>query len=265
MGKNLNTDNRLLVIIDGGRIFRELIDPEGVTAEARLNRAVFDTRNKRWKMRFVFETGETAWVQGTWDDEEILWVEKIYFPAKNGENEEYPVKRSKTILESLGDLRKVPVRLRRILSSTGLEMAANGQNAVGFPKYYMKIIDDALLWNIEIRKEKDPMKNFCIHKISFIFNERGQSARAEFQAINDMPEGRIILSADADVYGLGNKRVLLEKNLGMLRSASVECNIKKEGRLIPSLKAAYDLYEAIPVMYGKERRKKIGIGKPKAK
>lgn len=258
MATTVKTDTRLLALIDGGNILRSLIDPDGISLGGKVEAVVADTANQRWKMRLSFTGGKTLWIQGVRDGEN-LWIEKLRMPQEEKGTENIPCERAKTLLESLGNLDGVPARLRRVLVSPGRENGSTDEKAGTFLAGYVALIDEALTWDVEPRDEKRPMSRFNVRRINY--NE----SKAEFSAICDLQEGRIILSADANVYGLGNKKVVLEKNLGMLRNAVVECCEKREGRSRPSVRAAFDLYDTIPVLYGMERVQKKDTGIPRAK
>ncbi len=262
MKGNLKTDMRLLAIIDGGRRFAALVDPDGLLGGGRLRHLAVDGRSGTWACQLTFPNGEALLLRGT-SGGGTYTIGEIRIPLGNGRYDNVPCEAAETLAEALGPLDGIPARLKGVLSPTALKRASTETLE---PGAYLRLLDDALLWNVEVGKRDPALEGFNLYKIDYRTNERGTPCGCAFRVVNQLPEGRITITADADVYGLGEKKVILEKNLGMLRSARVECLARNgNGNQVPSLKAAFDLYDAIPILYQKQRREKIDIGRPKAK
>ena len=251
----IKTDNRLITILRGSIDMRTLLDPDGIALNSMPDMVVLDTKKSKWKIRLLFSGGDALWLHGTNGADEGLWIESLMMTTTEGkEKVPIPCTRSRTLMESLGNLGEIPIRLRRLLGVPTLpDHAPTESERDTFIENYVQLIDKALMWEVEMKSDTHSLERFAIRKMLYTFNEKKEVTLAKFSAVCELPEGRIILSADADVYGLGNKRVIIEKNLGMLRSAVIECRENHEKRYRPSLKTAFDLYHAIPLLYGSQR------------
>ena len=261
MGHKIKTDKRLLALLDGARMFSSAIDPDEMTAEGVLQRVVIDRKGQRWTYRYAFDNGTVLVIEGRFQESEML-ITGIRTPDAEGNKGEIPCLPSKRLIESLGPLNGLPARLKKVLSKEAKTAASTGKlNHTG----YVALLKSALMWEVEAKNENEPMAGFEIFRIVFHYNREDVVCGVDFSAACDMEEGRITVSANADLYGLGNKKVVLEKNLGMGRSISAICQRKKDDKTLPSLKAAFDLYDAIPLMYESQRKKDNTMGRPKAK
>lgn len=262
--RDIRTDPRLLLLLGAGSVFRGLLDPEGLLREGLLRNLAYDTAKEQWGAKLVFPSGEELYCEGRFVREGGVFIDALTLRETKVEAYKVPFTSARTLLAGLGTLDKVPSRLRRLLAPIGPERAINAEfeNRI---KTYRAILDDALLWDTEPKNAKAPLELFEMRRATFDYNESNNPVGTAFAAVCALPEGQITLSSEADVYGLSTKKVVLEKNLGMSRHARVECWARKDGHRYPSIKAAFDLYDAIPVLYEKQRKKKIGIGKPKAR
>lgn len=264
----LKTDPRLLAIIDGGRRFSEIIDPEGILTQGQIIRLSIDTKSSKWKTKYVFPNGDTLHAVGSFDKEYNPTVVILKMPSQGNSYENISIKPSKTVFESLGNLAGVPARLRRCLVSTAPD-GGKDDKSKSFVPIYLDILNSALSWEVVMKPGENTLVGFHLYKIDFQQNERGQITQADFSVTNSLENGEITISAEADIYGLSKKKVTLKKNLGMNRTAVVECNDKTKKRVRASLMVAYDLYNLIPVIYEAEitnpQRIDNGVKKMKSK
>lgn len=247
----MNTDNKLLTLISGGNIFTNELDPDGLLQRALPAKIFYNSTTGSWSLRLNFDSGDILLMKGhVLDDESI--ITQLKMPSGPGEIEEIPFSPSKTLYEGLGPLNGVAARLRRNLAPAAPLGGEKGK--YWFMSGYWPLIDNALLWDTELHTGKNPLEGFDMYHVTYQTNERGSVVEAKFSLTRSLLDAEITISADADLYGLGNKKVRLIKNMGMYRRASIDCILKKE-HPIPSLKLAMDLYNALPILYEKERKK----------
>lgn len=241
--------DKLSTLLSGEDIISSLIDPEGIITGARLARASINRENSSWSARYVFPAGETLILVGVFHESIIPIIQNVKFQVPGEKYIDVPSVASETLRGALSRLDEVPVRLRQIMSPRGSKKAGNEKFSL---KSYLTLIDEAVMWGVETRAEG--LEGFVHYTVTF--REEVGKRKVEFRLSADMPEGEIALQCDATEAGLGNKKAVIRKNLGMKRSVTAECSTRKDRKNIPSLKAAFDLYGRIPVLYSKERRKK---------
>ena len=252
------TDRKLLFLLNGPSILMNSIDPDGLLSAARLTKLRFNTEDSVWTAVCEFPEKEMLILLGLLREDGIPMVSLIKMPLPGKHFDALTLRPSETLLKSLGPLNEVPARLRRILRSPGRETAKTGGLSL---RDYTGLVSQAIFWGVEPVENEEALKGFSRYIIAFDYGRepigKRQADTVRMKLVNILDEGEITVEADADVYGLGGKKVTLIKNLGMLRKATVYCTVNKDGRDIPSLKAAFDLYGAIPALYSKERRKTI--------
>lgn len=265
MASNTHTDPRLLVILTGGASVKRMIDPDGLTSLGPVNNIVINTGNKTWSAALAFPHETTMIVSGV--TEESLVIKKVAVSNGGKEWENLPVKASKRLLDALTPLSGLPPGLREVLSNPGEKNAKNDktEGKMLWVTNYIMVLEDALFWNIEGGEDKTRRKMFNEWRTRYLHDQAGKTTSAEFSANLKTREGKITVSAKADIYGLYGKKVTVTRNLGMGRETIAECLVTKDGKRRPSLLAAFDLDSSIPMLYTKQRKKKTGLGKPRAK
>ena len=255
-----NTDRRLTAILGAGEGLLRRIDPEGLLGTGRLFRFAVNAENRSWKTMVVFPSGDILSVRGVSNAESVS-VASVKTALPGGAWEAGATKPSEALCGALGDLSGTSVRLKRVLSPAGLETASGGRPPVSW-ETFVELTRNALFWDVEGADKKGIGERFPENEYKFNFELGGPVSSVELQTRCLLDEGEIIVRCDMNVFGLGNHKVILDKNLGMNRRALVDCRASRQGHPVPSLKVAFDLYDAIPVMYEKERRKKIKKGLP---
>lgn len=251
---NFKTDAKLLLLLNGEKIFTGNIDPENILSNAKLLKLNINVHSALWSALYAFNTGEQLILGGKFQQCFVPIIDKMIVPQTNKEKTDIKINPSKTLLQGLGQLDELPVHLRRNLSAPAKTDATNTHITM---EEYLDKVNDALLWGIELFQKKEPLKDFSKYSISFERNKDGEITKAVYRLTDYLDEGQIILQTDATVYGLGGKNVTLKKNLGMKHTAEINCTAMIKDREIPSLKTAFDLYEAIPIIYQDERKKRI--------
>lgn len=259
MENKVQTDIKLLTIMQGGLRMAMTVDPEGLLSNMRPTRLAYDRENETWSLTFSDEPngkGQNHVTLNGWKIKSKYVLHGIAYKDGTGKNAVFSTKAKESLNEAVSPVSALPVHLKRSLASTGLISRENETERFVFEEYFT-MLEDALLFGVERHKEKDTLERFSRYIVKYQYNDKGIPVMAEFQTTYVLEEGEISLTANADILGLGGKKALMKKNLGMLRSASVSCTSKKDGRTIPSLLAAFDLYDKIPKLYEDERIERL--------
>lgn len=261
MSTPLHTDPKLLALLRGASLFSSLIDPQGLLSGGRLTKLCLNLESSFWSARYRFPTDEFV-IAGRFKESLVPTVDSVSLPGEKGEGKDVRLNPSETLMGALGRLNEIPVRLRRVLSPTARKRAFPGELTL---EDYTSLVGNALFWGIELHNRKEPMKGFSKYAVSYEGETDTDTQRVLLTMSCALNEGEVSVETDANVYGLGNKKVILRKNLGMNRMAAVRCTVTRNGKKIPSLKAAFDLYSAIPVLYGKGLKENQNLIPAKAK
>lgn len=256
----IKTDKRLLCILDGARWFLSALDPEGLLADMTPTQLVLDFDSRQWKLKTVSEVGATLLLNGIIKDRRYLitalsWDNPGTMPDK-------PAGPSKTVAEALGDLSRVPAHLKQFLSKNALKTTSAAITA-NTPPAFLQYAVEAVFFKIEDTVPASSKNLFKRWKLNYLLSDQNEPTTVEVTAVCRKNTSMISVSTDLDIYGVGNKKVILTKSLGDNRTAVVECYARQENRTIPSIKVAFDLERVIPTLYSPEKEKrKETKGKP---
>lgn len=254
-------DARLEFLLLGGKALLYAIDPDRITRKATVQKMVLSrgpgADAASWSVTLSFpQRNDGLLVSGvvTADGPEIRGVR---LPT---DEERLQPKASKTLSGALCPLDRLPVRAKRLLAPAAPETPAVPAIRAFSPDKYFKVATDALFWEIEGGDKEEARRKFDRLVVKF-----EDEAKVRLSARYRLEEGEIRVECDADAFGLSHKRVTVRKQLGMRYETRAECVLTAEPKDIPSLNVAFDLYDAIPTLYTKERRKNVTLGKPKGK
>lgn len=257
---NIQTDPRLKYLLDSGENLLRLTDPEGVCGSCRVSRYAIsygDSDNEgKWSCRNTYQGGDAIFLEGSYKGNDWL-IENVYLSLSKDKKEAVRVKPSKTLTEAFGPLSELPVHLVRLLASRGREMAQNGQKIPFSFKQIIRLAKDALFWEVE--GGDDPQLTGRFKKVSVSFDHEKGRTSAEISASCALTKGNVRVTARADIFGLSEKRASFYKELGLGHSVRGECQ-SKERQTRASVKAAFDVYEVLPVLYVKQQRTREGLG-----
>ena len=266
--KTNNTDQKLLFLLESGEMFRNLLDPDGITGAARVERIFHSKPTEEVSNMMVtlrFKTGQQMLVSCLSDPEGIV-VKGIRTPVESRGIVEIPSLPEKTLLSAIKDLSGIPVGLKASLVPVPSKITRGLKDTAKLVKSYYALENNALFWGVEgMSKDDRGESRFEDYSAKFNYNEEGSLVDVELATKAPLDEGKILLITRVNVFGIGSKKVILERNLGMGRGFMAECKIVKDGKSIPSLKVAFDLDKRLDTFYTKQRRKKKNMGKPKAK
>ena len=261
-----NTDAKLLRLLSGGEDFRRLVDPEGITRDGVVQRLVHSNPGGQkvfWKLFMVFPAGDSVVVSGILEEEKAS-VTEVGMPDGDGFLRMETVV-SPTVVGALGNLSGIPARLKRCLAPAGPETAP-GDDISRRVMDFLVLEEDGLFWGVEGGSVKAGYRvRFVEFSVKYKFNEAGERTDASFCAKSVFQDGRVKLCMNADVYGLGSKTVVLDRNVGLGGRFRAECTRTKDGREYPSLTVAFDLNDRVPVFYTEERHEANQLGKLKVK
>lgn len=253
------TDPKLISLLSLGDDFLSLVDPEGILSGGTViefGHSAYGSGAMDWHMGIVFRHGDVLCMEGVFGGRSPLRVDSVFFPSKGGSNVFVPLKDSgprSTFAGSLGSLSGLQLRLKRCLSSARGGGIVPPEFVSQFCRSLM-LEEDALFWNVEGGGRKDDFRHrFRRFSARFSPSDSGVAAKAVFTAVAPLPEGRVTVGMDVDVYGLGSKKCTLSRNIGLGHSFEADCRVERKGVAYPSVKVAFDLDLRIPVFYWQER------------
>lgn len=271
---DIKTDPRLVTLMKSGDNFLRLVDPDGLLGRGTVCDFMYSGAAadgaRQWRVWVVFPSGERVSLSGVFADGAVRIV-SVRMPASPGDAagkwKDLPVRAGRTLSLALGELAGVDIRLKRCLSLDGSAPAAGkGADPVKEVQSIFRYVEDALFWDVHggLRKDgyRDRFVEFCV---SYRRNESGTLSRVVMKASAPVEEGKVVVGASADFFGLGDKEVILKRNLGMGRRMRAVCEVEVGGRGVPSVATAFDLDSRVPVFYCKNRKKKTSMGKPVVK
>lgn len=251
------TDKKLLALLGGGFALTGIVDPEGLLSKGRIAALSFDTEGQAWSAAINFQNGDTAQIGGRQVTGNPV-IDSVSMPVPEGKREIIPSHPAPTLLSALSPLDAIPGRLKRCLVP-GTPAKTPSQKRDKWIEKYSALAFDALVWHVEGADDEKIARLFPSWLARFFPDENGPVNCVRLYSSHITPRGgKITISVDVDVYGLHNKKVSLDKNLGMGRRAVMDCwtTDEKTNRRLPSLKAALDLDATLPTLYTKERKPK---------
>lgn len=258
-GSNIS-DTRLLSILRGGELLRYAVDPEGVLCDWKVS--VLDVCMVdgllNWTAVFVTDRSSLT-VSGYFEGKEAF----VSSVKTDGYESDKSVKAQNSVLQALGNLSGLPPKFKAVLSPVGLEILNFDKPAAFLDAAFFHNETEALFWGVDGGKGEDGYrKYFTSYRTRYSVDREGKG-KVELSSAYSFENSRIVVKTDVDVFGLGNKKVYLEKNLGLGRFVKCECTRQIDGRAVPSLAVAFDMSDAVPVLYCKERKAKIKMKLPK--
>lgn len=238
------SDKRILAILMGGENLLNIIDPEGLFINGWVSTLRYHTGKDKdsWGLVVCFESRNSADLRGSFGENgKILILSASYKNGKSCSN--IDIKPNSSLVEAFGDLSRLPVPLKQDIGQFKPRNAGFGESNV-FGKKYYSLVRDAAFWNVEGGKN-----SFLEDAFSFLQVDFGMSSNtnvqspwmAEISLREPIDDGFIELAFKDAIFGLSDKHVFLNKNLGQGHCIRCECFYTQENRKIPSLKLAFDL------------------------
>lgn len=256
MKADVNTDGRILSILRSGEAARRAVDPDALSGRLRVAELEMDFRQGglSWKLWLVTPSGDKLSV-GVVHDDDGDFVSRAAF-ISGDEVANLPVKRSKTLVEALGNLSELPERLKPALTFTGPENAFDGDAEDFSPQEVYVLAKNALFHGVEGADEKALCDRFGSVRIRYDHTPEGMCFGAHLVGFFNEVSFRIVVSVDMEVYGMKGKGVRLSYAFGMGHYMDADCFYVKEGRKKPSILLAFDLASKLGGLYAKEKHKK---------
>lgn len=251
----METDDRVgrnLVMLSGAESLHRLLDPERITGPCELDRFEVDTATMSWKARLSRQDCGSLHLSGVFIDGGTPVISGAFRKDGDGAVTEIPVLPAKRLILALMKDGRAPGPAKPFIGK-GTAVNEGGGQTDGRPfiKEYLALARSALTWNVEncSRKQEELLTRYTFR---YDYDEYGSAVKVYITLTAAMQEGKISVETDIDAVGLGNRRVVLKKSLGMLRGFSAECRSRIDNRNVASLRVAFDLYDAVPILYQAE-------------
>lgn len=256
------TDGRLHLLIKAGETVLSGVDPQGLLSNASVQILSIGRNNAGiptdWTLTLSFMESNQIVLSGVISPDGRSYVTSLRYNNAKG-SAAIPLKPSETLSDALGNLSELPVPLKRLLASPGVSVS---NKRVYIMSEILRLAEDALFFGIEGGGAEEGKRDYFS---LFTCAKTVTEGTIHLVAEHRFEEGRIVVECTVDVFGLSKKKIRFDRSLGMGYSVSCDCRRTRDGKTKPSLILAFDLAGKIGGMYTKQRKKKIGIGKPKAK
>lgn len=263
------TDPRILSILQGGESFKRTIDPDGLirdgfVREIRRSGIPF-TESAGWCARVNFATGSSLLIFGGWNESSIVFESGKLIHGKESPIE-IPFGSESTLLAAIGELSRLPSRLKRFLALPGRESLNHGELSAEWNEKIFSNEWNSLFWRIERESvSKERMERFRSVVVRYTSEGSVFPSSAELATSCDAGDCKITVSCCVDVYGLSGKVVSVDRDLGKGSHIHCECTRTTEDhQVVPSLDVAFEVVEFFEdSVHVKQRKEKISRGKPK--
>lgn len=249
-----NNDNlaRKLAMLSGAERLHRLLDPEQLTAACHLDRLEVDTATMSWKARLSRKECGSLNLSGVFIDDGMPVISGAFRKDDGGTVTTIPLMPAKKLVLAIMKGGKAPGPARPFITKERAADAENGQ-AAGKPfiREYLALARSALTWNVETCS-KEEEKELTKYSFRYDYDEYSSVVKVYLTLSAALIEGKISVETDIDAVGLGNRKVTLRKNLGMLHSITADCRSVMAGRNVASLRVAFDLYDRLPILYQTE-------------
>jgi len=265
MQDSVNTDRRLVTLVSGGTRMLVSIDPRGLLSAAAVSGLSIDLKLRSWKLRLLTNEGKIINIYGAFNSEGENILERITLRSSPDDTVETELKLlpEKNLFTALGDLSRIPARLRGVMA---LKPGANTEKTESFALTdYAKTAINALFWRLDCKNETKDREPFLQYRFKYDSAPGEETLAVDFAAIRPVKDGTIMIRTEADVFGLKNKRVILDKELGLGHKANIACTVKKQDFTVPSLTVALDLAKVVGTIYTDERKRSSKIVSEKSK
>lgn len=265
------TDKRISFLLGSGDALYQSIDPERILDGAvpvRIDHSSMDKDgNVSWRLWVEInrEKNVTVHIRGNWSPGGGMSVCGIDVTTDDGRTVRHGTSPSKTVLKALGKADRIPVHLRRYLSPTGpAKPLAKGFEGV-FGELFFGLEKSALFWGVEGVGQHSPLRQ-KFNGFTIIYEREGgqMTNKAHLRCFAKTDEGKISITSELGLYGLSEKKVYLERNLGMDHEFRADCYIKRKKKNLPSVLVAYELDERLPIFFSSEQTARLQKGEKKA-
>lgn len=253
--ENPKTDPKLIAVLSAGKALLNSADPEGILRECFPLHVTYDLQTSSWQVTVLSKNGIIIRVKGRGNGQERK-VTGLSFATEGKQWQDVPAEASETVCSAVGPLSGIPARLKQTLASPDLGTAPDAKAADKFEKA-VRLAFDALFWDTEKPQATEYEKDFRRIEFKFKPDREGNTRSVQFQSKQKINGSIITVTADADIYGLGKKKVTLEKDLGQGRAIEAGCTVRRDGRDHPSLRVAYDLGRRLTAIYSDEREEAL--------
>ena len=264
MTANLESDSRIVAILGSGEALRAVVDPDGILGDAvtSMFSCSVDDASDTWTLDVAFPSGDGLKLRGSSSPQGGMIVAAAAVTVAGRRSVRFPVKPAATVLQAFGSLSSLPGEVKRNLCTP--VASSEGAAAVRCRNLFA-LVRDALFYGIEGGGSESPwLRSFTSVCCWYGGVGGGAASSVTLSCSATVDDGRIVISSDVDVFGLGRKVVTLRYDLGMGHRIAAECFVSIKGHDVASLKVAFDLASRLSGMYSKQRRQKTSLGKPKA-
>lgn len=258
-----NTDGRLIAILESGEALKRCIDPEAILDKFCVTGLSCIPSEKSWILRLEHMQTTGLRIRGSLMKENIPVIARIEHTLLTGGWKAIAIKHDSTVTRSIGSLSQLPQSLKKAMTA-----GITKKSKKGLPFDMGSLSEtalDALLFGVETRDGFKAREEFGTYKFRFTNDYEGQPTEVDFASIMNVEKGTITIRAEANIFGLKNKRIILNKHMGLQHFVDVYCTLREDDIIRPSLKTAILLSKRLPEIFTGDRKKRTGIKETKGK
>lgn len=247
MAKINNTDERLVKIMASGEHALMVLDPDNLLGRSVVESMSYNKSTTQWTVKILNEKGFYFKITGNGNNLNRI-IKTEYLDKGETWSEIKTASETGNLSDALGTLTTLPPEIKKRLSAKSM-----ARDFAAIPPDLDKLAENAgnaLFWGVETKKNTDVRKDFNMFKFKYEYDERTWDVfGVQFAAVSQRKGSAITLRTEADCFGLKNKKVTLDKDLGGGHLCSAACIIKDKKMIKPSVRVAYDLANLLQDIY----------------
>lgn len=261
--EGFKSDKRIMFILDGGKTLVSMLDPEGIFGEmkTRYFKIEIGEDSDNWGCQLELAGGGMLLLSGISKSDNMLMISRCLLITSLFE-EDIPIQEATTLKSAFGDVSRLSEHVRSFLErlSPVYSRHVEKDTLMVCDRVFFNLCSDALFNGID-GGDKSEDYRILFDNLSLTYDNDQVRLCSKFM----LDEGKIMISCLLNRFGISKKKVRIDWNFGMGYSTVSDCLLRRNDKVYPSVRLAFDLAENLDGMYTKQRKKKTGLGKPRGK
>lgn len=230
-----------MALLSGGELFMRDMDPDGVLRNATVTSLTYTASGKTdsWSLTASFPSENELRFAGISSVDDTVIITAASYHLKSGQKYNLSVMKSETVSEAFGNLSLLPAQLKKDLGTAGVPFPT--EEDVRGRKLFL-IAREALFSNIEGGEADGPYRR-RFNTITFRYDNiyKNQANTVNIRSSIRFNHGNIMVTANADIYGINEKRVKVLYQTGPTNHVIMDCFSTGSERVCPSIRLAMEM------------------------